>query len=82
MRPAKIAASLQRFARSAPVSPAVCRAIMAEVDVGGERLVARVHAEDRLATGDVGRGDEHLSIEAAGTEKRRSRDPEAGSTQP
>ena len=51
--------------------PAVCRAIVAEVDVGGERLVARVDAEDRLAPGDVGRGHEDLPIEAAGAEKRR-----------
>ncbi len=53
------------------MSPAVCRAIVAEVDVCGERLVARVHAEDRLAPCDVGRRDEHLAVEAAGAEQRR-----------
>ena len=69
-RPAKIAASLQMFARSAPVSPAVWRAIEVEVDVVGERLPARVDGEDRLAAGEVGRGDEDLPVEAARAQKR------------
>ena len=42
----------------------------AEVDVGRERLVARVNAEDRLAARHVGRRDEHLAVEAAGAQER------------
>ena len=52
------------------MSPAVWRATV-EIDVGGERLAARVHAQDRLAAGEVGRGDEHLPVEAARAEQRR-----------
>ena len=41
-----------------------------QVDVCGERLVARVHAEDRLAPCDVGGRHEDLAVEPARTEKR------------
>ena len=41
-----------------------------EVDVG-DRLVARVDLEDRLAAADVGRRDEDLAVEAAGAQQRR-----------
>src|SRR3954470_20332733 len=43
----------------------------AEVDVLAQRLVARVHLEDPLAPPHVGRRDEHLAVEAAGTQERR-----------
>ena len=43
----------------------------AQVDSVGERLAARVHAQDLLAADEVGRGDEHLAIEAARPEQRR-----------
>ena len=42
-----------------------------EVDVVGERLAARVHLEDLLAAGEVGRRDEQLAVEAARAEQRR-----------
>ena len=42
-----------------------------QVDVRGERLVARVHAEDRLAPCDVGGRHEDLAVEPAGAEQRR-----------
>ena len=70
-RPAKMAASFAMFARSAPVRPAVRRASMREVDVGAERLRARVDAQDRLAAREVGRRDVHLPVEAAGPQQRR-----------
>ena len=44
-----------------------------EVDVRGERLVARVDAEDRLASGDVRRRDVDLPVEAAGRSSAGSR---------
>ena len=53
------------------MSPAVCLAIRSQVDVLGERLAARVHAEDRLAAREIGRRDEHLPVEAARPEQRR-----------
>ena len=69
-RPAKIAASLQRFARSAPVRPRSA-ARSGQLDLGGERLAARVHLQDRLAADQVGRRDQHLPVEAAGAEECR-----------
>ena len=59
------------LARSAPVSPAVCRATDSEVDVRVERLAARVHLEDRAPPLEVGRLDEDLTVEAAGPKQRR-----------
>ena len=70
-RPAKIAASLQMFARSAPARPAVCRATALRSMSSAERLAARVDLEDLLAPGEVGRGDEQLAVEAAGAKQRR-----------
>ena len=58
------------FSSSAPVRPAVWRAIEREVDVLGERLAAHVDVEDLLAAGQVGRRDEHLPVEAAGPQQR------------
>ena len=52
------------------MSPAVWRATVLQVDVGGERLPVRVDAEDLLAADEVRRGDEHLTVEAAGTKQR------------
>jgi hypothetical protein len=42
-----------------------------QVDVFRERLPACVHAQDLLAAGKVGWCDDHLPVEAAGTEQRR-----------
>ena len=65
-----IAASLQMFASSAPVSPAVCARDLREIDVAEvERLAARVHPEDRLAAREVRRRHEHLPVEAAGAQQ-------------
>ncbi len=70
-RAAKIAASLQMFARSAPVSPLVWRATSAEVDARPERLRARVDGQDLLAPAAVRRCDEDLAVEAARAQQRR-----------
>ena len=71
LRPAWIAASLQRLARSAPVSPEVCWATRLEVDVLAQRLAPRVDREDLLAAAQVGRRHEDLAVEAAGAQQRR-----------
>ena len=60
-----MAASLQMLARSAPVRPGGLARDRLEIDVRRERLSARVHAEDRLTPGQVGRRDEHLPVETA-----------------
>ena len=52
------------------MSPEVWRATVLQVDVVVERLAARVDAQDLLAAGEVGRRDDHLPVEAAGTEQR------------
>ena len=41
----------------------------AEVDVGAERLVFGVHAQDRLAALDVGQADVDLAVKAAGAQQ-------------
>ena len=69
-RAASSAASLTRFARSAPTMPGVVAAMRAEVDVVRERHVARVHAEDRLAAVAVGRLDGDAPVEAARAQQR------------
>ena len=69
-RPAKIAASLQMFASSAPVRPLVWRAIWLRSTPGSERLAARVHLEDRDAALEVRRRHEHLPVEASGPQQR------------
>ena len=69
-RAAKIAASLQRLASSAPDRPLVCWA-MSQVDVVAQRLVGGVDVEDPLAALDVGRRDEDLTVEAARAQQRR-----------
>ena len=45
-----------------------------QVDVGLERDLARVHAQDLLAALDVGVADRHLPIETARTQQRRVED--------
>ena len=42
----------------------------AQVDVVRERLAAHVDVEDLLAAGEIGRGDEHLPVEAARPQER------------
>ena len=69
-RPAKIAASLQRLARSAPVRPEVWRAIWDSSTSSASGLPRVCTPQDRLAAVQVGRRDEHLAVEAAGTEQR------------
>ena len=69
-RPAPIAASLQMFARSAPVRPGGLARDASRSTVGAERLAARVHGEDRDAALQVGRLDQDLAVEAAGPEQR------------
>ena len=59
------------FARSAPGQAGGLAGEHREVDVGAERLGARVDLEDRLAAGDVGRRDEDLAVEAARAQQRR-----------
>ena len=66
-----MAASLARFARSAPVRPDGLAGDLREIDVRRERLAARVHLEDLLAAGEIGRRDEHLPVEPAGAQQRR-----------
>ena len=41
-----------------------------QVDAVGERLAAGMDAQDRLATGEIGRRDDDLPVEAAGTKQR------------
>ena len=59
-----MAPSLQMLARSAPVSPEVWRASWLRSTSSASGLPARVHEEDRLAPGEIGRRDEHLAVEA------------------
>src|SRR3954465_5170649 len=73
-RPAKIAASVQMLARAAPPRPGGWGGGVGagqaggvagdglQVDTGSERHPARVHLEDALAAGEVGRGDEKLAV--------------------
>src|SRR5581483_11106999 len=43
---------------------------LVEVDIGRERLAARMHDEDGLAAGEVWRRDEHLAVEPARPQQR------------
>ena len=70
VRAARIAASLQRFARSAPVSPEVWRATRSRSTSAASGLPRRVDAEDRLASGDVRRGHVDLPVEASRAQQR------------
>ena len=70
-RPAKIAASLQMFARSAPLRPLVCRAISSRFTSAASGLSRGVDVEDRAAALQVGRGHEDLAVEAARAQQRR-----------
>ncbi len=69
-RPAKMAASLQMLARSAPVRPLVWRATSSRSMSSASGLPLRVHAEDLLAPREVGRGHEDLAVEATGPQQR------------
>jgi hypothetical protein len=69
-RPAKIAASFEMFSSSAPVRPAVWRAIELRSTSSGERLAPRVDAENLFAAGEVGRSDQHLPVEAPRPQQR------------
>ena len=69
-RPAKIAASLQMLARSAPVRPLVWRATTSRSMSAASGLFARVHLEDLLAALEVGRRHEDLAVEAPGPQQR------------
>ncbi len=73
-RAASSAASLTRFSRSAPTMPGVVGGERAEVDVGGERNPARVHAQDRLAAGAVRRRDDDAAVEPPRAQQRRVED--------
>ena len=42
-----------------------------QVDLLGQRALARVHGQDALAAADVGQGHHHLAVEAAGAQQRR-----------
>ena len=68
-RPAKIAASLQRFARSAPVRPDVWRAIWLRSTSSASGFPRVCTPQDRLAADQIGRRDQHLAVEAAGPEE-------------
>ena len=54
-RPARMAASLQMFSRSAPARPRCAARPTSRSTSGRERLVARVHLEDLAPAGQVGR---------------------------
>ena len=77
LRPARAAisaASLTRFARSAPENPGVPRAIERSSTSGFERHLPRMHAKNLLTPLDVGIADHHLAIEPARAEQRRIED--------
>jgi hypothetical protein len=69
LRAASRAASLTRLARSAPEKPGVPRAMVLRIDVGGQRHVAHVHAQDLLAADHVRVGHHDLTVEAARTQQ-------------
>ena len=68
------AASLQRFARSAPLKPGVARARSVSETSGAERLVARVNTQDGEACVALGAIDDDSPIEAPRAEQRRVED--------
>ena len=71
LRAASSAASLTRLARSAPEKPGVPRAITRGIDVGRQRHLLHVNAEDLLAAVDVGARHDDLAVEAARAQQRR-----------
>ena len=73
-RAARIAASLTRFARSAPEKPGDCRATSSTDDVLVERLALGVDLEDREAALHVRAVEDDLAVEAAGPQQRRVED--------
>ena len=69
VRAARSAASLTRFARSAPVKPGVWPASASTLDVLGQRLAARVDLEDLRAALAVRAVHGDLTVEAAGAQQ-------------
>ena len=70
-RAASKAASLTRLARSAPEKPGVPRAMTRGIDVGRQRHLAHMHAQDLLAAAEIGIGHHDLAVETARTQQRR-----------
>ena len=81
-RAASSAASLTRFARSAPANPAVRAAMTRRSTFSASFTCLDVNAEDRLAALHVGLVDEHLPIEPARDAAAPGRAPPAGSSRP
>ncbi len=73
-RAARIAASLTRFARSAPEKPGDWRATSSTDDGLVERLALDVDLEDRGAALHVRAVQDDLAVEAAGAQERRVED--------
>ena len=71
LRAASSAASLTRFARSAPTKPQVIAGQRLHVDVRVELDVLHVDFEDLLAAADVGPIDQHVPIESPGPQQGR-----------
>ena len=69
-RAAISAASLTRFARSAPENPGVPRAMTRGFDVAVDRHLAHVDLEDLLAAAHVGQRHHDLAVEAARPQQR------------
>ena len=65
-----IAALVERVGELGAGHPGRLAGDVGEVEVGGERLVLGVAAEDRLAAVAVGRGDQHPAVEAARAQQR------------
>ena len=70
-RAASSAASLTRFSRSAPDEAGRAARDDLEVDVGRERHLLGVHAEDAFAAAHVGPGHDDAAVEAAGAQDGR-----------
>ncbi len=73
-RAARIAASLTRFARSAPEKPGDWRGDALDVDRLVERLALGVDLEDLGRGPHVGPVEDDLAVEAAGAQQRRVED--------
>ena len=69
-RAARIAASLIRFDRSAPLKPGVCLARVSRSTPASSGLLRGVDFEDRAAAADVGPVEHHVAVEAARAEQR------------
>ena len=71
LRAASRAASLTRFARSAPTKPEGDRRHVLQSHRVVEFDVLHVNIQNRFAAADVGPIDQHVAIEAAGPQQRR-----------